>query len=84
MLPDVHVGVCEDGIVVAIINVVPSIIRGLVNQLHLKRNLEVVERRFKEIHLETNCQLVSHRVFQERRIFIVLEGYRATPWNNWD
>lgn len=84
MLPDVHVGVCEDCIVVAIINVVPSIIRGLVNQLHLKRNLEVVERRFKEIHLEANCQLVSHRVFEEGRIFIVLEGYRTTPWNNWD
>ena len=84
MLADVHVGVCEDGVIVTVVNVVPSIIGSLIDQLYLKRNLEEVERRLKEVHLEADRHLVSHRVLEEVRILIVIEGYRTTAWDNRD
>lgn len=81
MLADVHVRIGEDGVVVAIVNVVPPIIRGLVDQLDLEGNLEVVERSFKQVDLEADSQLVPHRVFEEMRVFIVLEGYCTATWS---
>lgn len=72
MLPDVHISISEYCIVVAIKNVAPAIIRDLVDQLHLKRNLEVVERRFKKVDLEADTYLVPHCILELRRIWIVL------------